>query len=122
MWSSELGENTWDELNHVLPGRNYGWPHVEGTGSGRRFTNPFAQWHPDVCSPSGVAIAAGHAWVGALRGQSLWSVDLRTRAKSRWYNGRLGRIRMVTKAPDGSLWVGTSNGGGRDGIHRVVVG
>lgn len=122
VWSSELGENTWDELNHVLPGRNYGWPHVEGRGSDRRFANPFAQWHPDVCSPSGVAIVAGHAWVGALRGQSLWSVDLRTRARSRWYDGRLGRIRMVTKAPDGSLWVGTSNGGGRDGIHRVVVG
>ena len=123
LWSSELGENTWDELNWIRPGRNYGWPRVEGSDGPGGFTNPFVRWHPAVCSPSGVAVARGRAWVGALRGR----VPVvgghrgpRTRTtRSGWFHGRFGRIRMVKRAPDGSLWIGTSNGGGRDRIVRV---
>jgi glucose/arabinose dehydrogenase len=124
VWSSELGENTWDELNLIREGRNYGWPRVEGRDGAGGFTDPFVQWHPVNCSPSGVAILRGRAWVGALRGQSLWSVDIvgtGLRTKRRFFQGRFGRIRMVKRAPDGSLWIGTSNGGGADRIIRVTV-
>lgn len=122
IWSSELGENTWDELNWIRRGRNYGWPRAEGSDGPGGYTNPFVQWHTDDCSPSGVAIARGRAWVGALRGESLWSVDVAGRdshQKVRYFQGRFGRIRMVKRAPGGSLWIGTSNGGGRDEIIRV---
>jgi glucose/arabinose dehydrogenase len=125
LWASELGENTWDELNLVRRGHNYGWARVEGADGPRGYTNPFAQWHTDVCSPSGVAVARGRAWVGALRGQCLWSVDLAGRnahAKVRYFHTTFGRIRMVRRAPDGSLWIGTSNGGGADRIVRVTLG
>jgi glucose/arabinose dehydrogenase len=124
VWSSELGENTWDELNRIRPGRNYGWPRSEG-GDGRGgYTDPFARWHTDVCSPSGVALAGGRAWVAALRGECLWSVHLTGAAahrRTRYLHRSLGRVRMVRRAPDGSLWVGTSNGGGADRIVRVTV-
>jgi len=122
IWSSELGENTWDELNWIRNGRNYGWPGAEGSdGPGGR-TNPFVQWHTDVCSPSGVAVARGRAWVGALRGECLWSVNLAgpaARRRTRFFHHDFGRVRMVKRAPDGSLWVGTSNGGGQDRIVRI---
>ncbi len=124
LWATELGENTWDELNQIREGRNYGWARVEGADGPRGYTDPFSQWHPVNCSPSGVAVLKGRAWVGALRGESLWSVDiagLNRRRRARHFEGRFGRIRMACRAPDDSLWIGTSNGPGRDRIIRVTV-
>ncbi|QWZ07999.1 PQQ-dependent sugar dehydrogenase [Nocardioides panacis] len=125
LWASELGENTWDELNRILPGRNYGWPRVEGTDRAGGFRDPLVQWHPADCSPSGVTTLHGRAWVGALRGECLWSVDIDGRGlrrKTRYFHGTFGRIRNVKRAPDGSLWLTTSNGGGTDKVLRVTFG
>jgi glucose/arabinose dehydrogenase len=124
IWSSELGEDTWDEVNRIRPGRNYGWPRSEGGDGPGGSADPFARWHTEVCSPSGIAVARGRAWVGALRGECLWSVDLSgptARRRTRYLHHALGRIRLVKRAPDGSLWIGTSNGGGADRIVRVTL-
>jgi glucose/arabinose dehydrogenase len=132
LWATEFGNHRRDELNHIVRGGNYGWPRVEG-GDGRGgFRDPLATWRPRACSPSGIAIARGHAWVGALHGQSLWSVKLNAPHKGRkvrFFDHRLGRIRGVHRAPDGSLWITTSDRDGRaarhkgdDHVYRVVLG
>jgi len=124
LWISELGENTWDEMNLLSPGANYGWPRAEGSDGPGGFRNPFTQWHPENASPSGIACSHGSAWVGTLRGQSLWQVDIsgaNARTRRRHFHGTFGRIRMVKRAPDSSLWIGTSNGGGADRIVRITV-
>jgi glucose/arabinose dehydrogenase len=131
MWAAELGQNTHDELNRIRPGRNYGWPRAEGNSDDPDFTDPFVTWRPEVCSPSGVAVVGGRAWVGALRGRSLWSVRLggpNARNKVRHLHEEFGRIRTVERAPDGSLWITTSNRDGRgeprrgdDKVVRLVV-
>lgn len=121
LWASEFGDKAYDELNRILRGADYGWPRVEGRGGPGRA--PLAQWSTDECSPAGIAIAADRAWLGALRGECVWSVDLVTGESERHLEGH-GRIRMVAAAPDGSLWVGTSNRDGRgdvrDGDDRIL--
>jgi glucose/arabinose dehydrogenase len=131
MWASELGQSTRDELNRIRRGRNYGWPNVEGGDGDGPFADPLVTWPTSRCSPSGVAVAGGRAWVAALRGQCLWAVRLNgpnRRKKVRYFHTTFGRIRTVERAPDGSLWIATSNRDGRgspgpddDRVIRVTL-
>ncbi len=117
MYASEFGQNTYDEINRIEKGRNYGWPEVEGIGGDDRYTDPLLTWSTDEASPSGMAYAGGSLWVAALRGNRLWQVpiaDGEARGPRGLWEGEYGRLRSVTRAPDGaSLWVGTSNHDGR---------
>jgi glucose/arabinose dehydrogenase len=65
-------------------------------------------------------------FVAALRGQCLWVVPLHGSSVSgphRTLTG-YGRLRTVVRAPDGSLWVMTSNrdgrGSPRSGADRII--
>lgn len=128
MWASEFGDHTWDELNLIVRGKNYGWPAVEGRSADKRFVNPLAQWHTDQASPSGLAYADGSLWLGALHGARLWQVPVHGSEVGRsqsWFVGDFGRLRTVVRAPDGDLWVTTSNRDGRGqpekGDDRILV-
>lgn len=112
LWASEFGDKGADELNLIVKGADYGWPEVEGRDGPGGFRDPLAQWPTDDASPSGLTIARGRAWLGALRGECVWEVDLSSGRTRRHLAGH-GRLRLVAAAPDGSLWVGTSNRDGR---------
>ncbi|GAA0726805.1 PQQ-dependent sugar dehydrogenase [Dactylosporangium roseum] len=136
MFVAEIGEAAWDELNVVRPGRNYGWPAVEGIGGDARYTDPVVAWRPEVGVSADVAIAGRTAVVTCLRGQRVYLVPLGGAATSgagddvsgvRWRTGagvagrpvealdaRYGRLRTAIRAPDGSIWLTTSNRDGRD--------
>ncbi|MDO9410023.1 sorbosone dehydrogenase family protein [Patulibacter sp.] len=134
LWAPEFGQNTFDEVNLIEKGKNYGWPEIEGRGDtdGGRYTNPQVTWRTSESSPSGAAIVGSRLYVAGLGGERLWTIPLRgARAGKATASlvGRYGRIRAVTAAPDGSLWIGTSNRDGRgevrsgdDRILRVSVG
>jgi glucose/arabinose dehydrogenase len=112
MYASEFGQNTWDELNLIEPGHNYGWPVVEGKAGRSRYTDPQAQWPTSDASPSGIAVADGAVWMAALRGESLWRVPLTANGigtPERLLRGKYGRLRDAVSGPDGRLWVLTSN-------------
>lgn len=124
LWATEFGQNQFDEVNLIKPGRNYGWPEVEGKGGTQdgKFNNPKVVWRPFESSPSGAAIRGRKLYVAALRGERLWEVPLRgNKAKKPkpTLRGAYGRIRTVEVAPDRSLWIATSNGGGSDRIIRI---
>lgn len=113
LWATEFGQDSFDELNLIEPGDNYGWPRVEGAGGGDGLVDPFVTWKPEDCSPAGIAIVGGTAFVAGLRGRRLWEVPLDGGGPRAWFDGELGRLRMVAAAPDGTLWIGTSNTDGR---------
>ena len=74
------------------------------------------QWDTEEASPSGLAFVDDRLWLGALRGERLWRVDVdgrRARNDKAFFVGRYGRMRTVVPAPDGNLWVTTSNRDGR---------
>ncbi|MEU1052698.1 PQQ-dependent sugar dehydrogenase [Streptomyces sp. NPDC005876] len=117
LFASEFGQDTWDELNAIRPGDDYGWPEAEGRSDDDAFHDPIAQWHTDDASPSGIAYAEGSLWMAGLRGERLWRVPLKgTRAAADpqpFLEGEYGRLRTVVAAGGGKLWLVTSNTDGR---------
>ncbi|NJP33564.1 PQQ-dependent sugar dehydrogenase [Micromonospora thermarum] len=118
LYATEFGASTWDEVNRIVPGGNYGWPVVEGVAGDPRFRDPVVTWRPAEASPSGAAIVGGNVlYVAALRGARLWVVPLDWTGGAGTPTAHLvgvyGRLRTVVRAPDGSLWVTTSNRDGR---------
>ncbi|MFC6162289.1 PQQ-dependent sugar dehydrogenase [Kribbella sp. NPDC058693] len=133
LYAAEFGQNTWDELNVITPGSNYGWPAAEGISQLDGMTDPIAQWHTADASPSGIAFAQGHIFMASLRGERLWAIPVadgkRIGEPQAFFTNKYGRLRTVEVAPDGSLWVTTSNTDGRgqprdgdDRILRVTIG
>lgn len=126
MFSSEFGQDTWDELNIIEPGGNYGWPTVEGVGGDPRFVDPVQQWAPADASPSGLAVVDGTVVVANLRGQRLRAIPVSDPTTSTdFFVGEYGRLRDAVVGPDGELRIVTSNtdrgDGGADDILRVPL-
>jgi glucose/arabinose dehydrogenase len=129
LWASEFGQSTFDELNRIDAGANYGWPVHEGTGGAAEgYTDPQATWGTDVASPSGLAYDDGALWMAALRGNRLWKIPVTDQTAGQpeaYFVGAYGRMRTVVVAPDGDLWLTTSNRDGRgepsDGDDQILV-
>ncbi|MCX5560964.1 sorbosone dehydrogenase family protein [Streptomyces sp. NBC_00038] len=117
LWAAEFGQDTWDELNQIKPGGNYGWPVVEGESDNSEYLNPIAQWHTDDASPSGIAYAEGSIWMAGLKGERLWRIPLDgTKASAEpqaFLEGDYGRLRTVVSAGGDKLWLVTSETDGR---------
>ncbi|MET8245933.1 PQQ-dependent sugar dehydrogenase [Streptomyces sp. NPDC005202] len=117
LFASEFGQDTWDELNAIKPGDDYGWPDAEGTSGNPKYHNPIAQWHTEEASPSGIAYAEGSVWMAGLKGRRLWRIPLKgteaSAAPQAFLSGAYGRLRTVVSAGGGKLWLVTSNTDGR---------
>ncbi len=116
MWASEFGANTWDELNIITRGGNYGWPIVEGIAHDSPFIDPVHEWPTDQASPSGIAVVGDTIFMASLRGERLWTIwSTNGHAPvtvAPFFIGRFGRLRSVVAQGDG-LWMLTNNTDGR---------
>lgn len=124
LWESEMGPKGGDEINLILPGKNYGWPlasngsHYDGGDipdhkPGDGYEAPKVWWTPSI-SPGALMIYSGDkfpgwkgdALVGALSGEALIRVDIegdRAKKADHWPMG--ARIRAVDQGPDGSVYL-----------------
>lgn len=124
LWQQEMGPKGGDELNLVLPSRNYGWPNVSNGSHydgrdipdhkpGDGYEPPKVWWNP-VISPGGLMIYSGKlfpqwkgdAFIGGLSSQALVRVDINgtsARKGDQWPMG--ARIREVDEGPDGAIYV-----------------
>lgn len=116
LYASEHGDAGNDEINLIKPGSNYGWPIEECNAE--RFEKPVFCFNPAI-APAGIAIASSDRLgyqndilLAALKAQQLRFVDLESGSERNVLTG-YGRIRDVVEAPDGSLYVATSNRDGR---------
>ncbi|WP_078988462.1 PQQ-dependent sugar dehydrogenase [Streptomyces sp. WM6372] len=117
LWAAEFGQNTWDELNLIEPGANYGWPEAEGKAGKPGLRDPVAVWKTDEASPSGIAWAQGSVWMAGLKGERLWRIPLAgahpVAEPEAFLTGKYGRLRTVIALGGDRLLLVTSETDGR---------
>ena len=131
--SGEFGLCCNDEVNLVEPGAFFGWPFVtaEGpTGAGDPPVDPVGpvatSGSDDTWAPSGLAVVGDSLVVATLRGERLlrFPITADGLGDTDVVRDDLGRLRLAAAAPDGCLWVATSNRDGRgdprDGDDRLL--
>ena len=132
LWASEMGPRGGDELNLILPGRNYGWPLIsygyeysarrigEGLTQMAGMEQPVYYWDP-VLAPSGMTFYASgvfHEWqydlfIGGLAGQHISRLKIengRVQGEERLLEDKNQRFRDITEGMDGALYAVTDAG------------
>jgi glucose/arabinose dehydrogenase len=105
-----------DEVNVLSAGSSYGWPAPSAAS-----VDPVATLPTDDPGPGGCAVQNGALWITSLDGKALLSArilgagDHATvgRFNTPALHNRYGRLKTVVAAPDGALWLTTSNRDGR---------
>jgi len=130
LYSSEHGEANDDEINIIEAGSNYGWPDVTGYCNepdeigyckDSTITEPIKSWTPTI-APAGIDYYGSETipeWnnsllVGSLKGTSLRVLKLSSdgtgiEEETVAFNRQFGRIRDVVSAPNGDIYICTSN-------------
>ncbi|MDR4889398.1 PQQ-dependent sugar dehydrogenase [Fredinandcohnia sp. QZ13] len=111
LYSTEHGQIAHDEINLVEPGKNYGWPIIEGSETKPDMVTPIYQTGEDTWAPSGIDYANGKLYIATLRGSMVRSYEIES-----------GRIEVVLDInsrmrdvyiEDSTLYTITNNKDGR---------
>jgi glucose/arabinose dehydrogenase len=140
LFSSEHGPDTDDEINIIEKGGNYGWPDVRGFCNeddeksfctGHIVVEPLMSWTPTiaVCGINYYNSDSIPQWKNSilmttLKDERLIQLKLSDDQRSITENhdffiSRYGRMRDVCVAPDGRVFICTSNGDNDDVIVQV---
>ena len=145
LFATEHGPSGWrgvahDEVNQIIAGANYGWPHIIGDEEEGNLQTPILHSGEDTWAPSGsefyqgdkIPQWTGNYFVATLRGNHLHMIQFDLQNNSvisheKLFQDEFGRLRDVQTGPDGFLYILTSNQDGRglpktndDKILRIV--
>jgi aldose sugar dehydrogenase len=125
--ATEHGPDRGDEINELRQGMNGGWPGTTGNG--------IKNWTPTI-APAGCAVYEADlipGWKGSMLFVTLKEKDLRrltfnadgsVASEEILFDDTFGRLRDVVVAPDGSVYIATSNKDGRGsplaGDDRII--
>jgi PQQ-dependent dehydrogenase (s-GDH family) len=131
LFSSEHGPTSDDEINIIEKGRNYGWPTVNGycNSSGEQsfcsannVKEPIEAWTPTiaVCGMDYYNADQILQWknsllVTTLKGSRLYQLKLNNTKtdiieSKEFFTNTYGRLRDICIAPNGKVYISTSNG------------
>lgn len=119
LWATEHGrsgvQSGLDEINLIEPGKNYGWPTIQGDQTQVGMELPKLNSGNATWAPAGAAFTDNSIFFGGLRGQALYQtiIDGDKISLAEHLKGKFGRIRDVVLGPDGFLYLTTSNRDGR---------
>lgn len=121
LFASDHGPNSQDEVNLILPGKNYGWPMVTCLEGDSQYEDPVSCYSDFTLAPSGIAflpwdnLNESPLYVAGLRGNMIMRVDLNDEGgfvRQEDLFRDFGRIRTVVY-DEGSLYIATNNRDGR---------
>ena len=130
LFVAEFGPEKNDEINLILPGKNYGWPEQQCSGS-PDFENAILCYDPSI-EPGGILFYSSDRIdfeskfiMASMRASNLYQVDFEDGLSSQKsiLSGN-GRIRDVVEGSDGSIYVITSNTDGKgfpDGLDDRLL-
>lgn len=123
LWQNEMGPQGGDEVNLILPAKNYGWPVVSNGsdyGGGEipdhatrpEFEQPKVWWNPSI-SPAGLIVYSGKLFpqwrgdllMGGLSGKALIRIDINGDKASKAERWPMERIREVEQGPGGEVYL-----------------
>lgn len=129
LWETEHGPSGGslgtgnDEVNFIEPGKNYGWPEIQGNQQREGMVTPVRNSTPTVAwAPGGAAFIGNSLFFGGLRGQTLYEAVIENNQIKEFkehFKGKYGRIREVITGPDGMLYITTSNRDGRGSPKNI---
>jgi glucose/arabinose dehydrogenase len=114
MYATENGQPRTGELNVIVKGKNYGWAKADGASGDATLTSPLYSWPIADSYCSGVGVIERAVATACLLGKRVWLLDTTDNGTvlgtpQALLTGEYGRLRGMVAAPDGSLWVSTSN-------------
>jgi aldose sugar dehydrogenase len=132
LWNGEFGPRGGDEINRVVPGKNYGWPTItygieyrgdkigEAVQQREGLEQPVYYWDP-VISPSGMTFYDGkeipewknNLFIAALSGMHICRLVIennKVTGEERLLASESQRFRDITEGSDGALYAITDQG------------
>lgn len=115
LYINDVGASSWEEIDNVQKGKNYGWPRVEGPASNPLYVDPIYSYAHNGSSKAitGGAFYNGTQFPAAYKDKyffgdyilkTIWSLNPATNQATTFASNTLAVVDMDVNPIDGSLW------------------